>query len=1008
MDASALKTHAETKLPNLHGFLASLPRAGSDELAGHILETPNPVSTAGRLDDLLAADPERTRHILAAADLREPFLATVGGSRFLASALCRNPALMDLLFTERGCLIRRELSHMRDELRSRISRVATTAELDRILRTYKEEQYLRIGCRDLAGMAGIQEAMGELSDLAVACIQAALEFHWNLLAARHGTPPGSGGSLGFVVLGLGKISGRELNFSSDVDLMFLRSHESGYTDGPTSMPVTAFYEALARSTVQSLSKNTEDGFVFRVDLRLRPEGEKGELVPSVSNALEYYWSWGRTWERAAMMKAVPLAGDEALGKTFLKGMEPFLYRKHLDYSTLEEMRSMKRAIAAQLQRKPGINIKLGQGGIREIEFFVQAFQLINGGRTPKVRSPGTMKALALLEETGMLDADTCNTLREAYCFFRKTEHRIQINHQLQTHELPRTTEEQCELARRMGYRHEPLREMTAELERHRRQVGEIFASLLGQSGEDTLERISPRARSIVESIHDEEQATRALSDAGFENPGSSRPVLKSLLFPPANRMPSERSRRLLEALAPLLVDALLEAPQPDDALLALDSYIDSLLAPSAYFTTLLENPPTIKFLIRTLSESGFFTDLLVRHPQSFDSLIGKGREEPLREQDELKHALAERMAYCADLEARLDVLRIFKNEEMLRIGVHHLSGGFDSTTARWLMSELAEVCLDAAVEIALKEMGQKFGFFDWFDEVPFVILGMGKLGGQEMTYMSDLDVIFIYDSPSETIGSLSAHEWFARLGSRVISVLKVPTAEGVAFDIDTRLRPSGNQGPLVSSLASFEEYHRTTSKLWEKQALVRARPVTGPTTLRLEVERIIRECLVRTALTRDDLAEISRLRERMECELGNEDQVTVDLKNGHGGLVDVEFVAQALILTHCREFPEILCRNTLEALAALRHAGLIDAEWFAALDSGYRFLTNMEDRLRIMEQRSVNRIALTGEKLRSLARRLGYADRGEEALIRDYFRVTESIRRIYEAFFTHSPSCDIP
>ena len=954
---------------------------------------------------------------------------------------------MERLFVDKGYLVTKDLATMQTELRSRVADTATTMELDRVLRNYKEEEYLRIGSRDLGGLSDIQEAMAELSDLAVGCIQTATEFHWNLLTAKHGRPPEESAgttafegvtdlptgrsagqwepasnrpchmeaSTGCVVIGLGKISGRELNFSSDVDLMLLRGPAQGRTDGPRPVSVAAFYEALARGIVQSLSRATEDGFVFRVDLRLRPEGGKGELVPSLSNALEYYWSWGRTWERAAMMKGVPIAGDLALGERFLKGIEPFLYRKHLDYTTLEEMRSMKRAIADQLRDKPGINIKLGQGGIREIEFFVQTFQLIYGGRIPRVRWPGTLRALDLLEEAEVLAPETAGALREAYCFFRKIEHRIQINLQLQTHELPKTPEQQTELARRMGYRKDPLKEMMADLDRYRFQVGEIFAGLFGHSGEETLQRISARARAIIESIHDEEKSIDLLAQSRFENPTEARAVLRSMLFPPAERLTSERARQLLGALAPLLLEALLETPEPDTALASLDSYIDSLPAPASYFTTLLENPPTIRFLIHTLAESRFFTELLVRHPQTIDSLIGRGRAEPIREQEALRKALAERMAYCPDLESRLDLLRVFKNEEMLRIGVHHFSGAFDSTTARRLMSELAEVCLEAAVQTALHEMGLKFGVFDWFENLPFVILGMGKLGGREMTYLSDLDVIFIYDPPALTIGPFSAHEWFSRLGSRVISVLKIPTSEGIAFDIDTRLRPSGNQGPLVSSLAAFEDYHRTMSKLWEKQALIRARPVIGPPRLREAVQGIIRECLTRTSLTQDDLAEISRLRERMECELGHEDEFTVDLKLGHGGLSDVEFIVQAAILTHASELPGIICANTLEALAELGRHKLLDAEWISTLDSGYRFLTNLEDRLRIMEYKSVDRISLRGEQLRRLARRLGYtdpgsssgADQGSERLLQDYLRVTESIRQIYGAFFHHSPSCGL-
>jgi len=885
------------------------------------------------------------------------------------------------------------------ELRERSVEIDRPADLDVMLRLYKEEEYLRIGCRDLAGLAPVEEVMAELSGLAGACIEVALAFHHRRLVRKHGTLPDAGDHMGLVALGLGKISGGELNFSSDVDLIFIRGPEEGRTGGPEPVSAARFYESLARAVTGSISDVTEDGFVFRVDLRLRPEGEKGELVPSFANALNYYLGWGRTWERAALMKAVPLAGDLGLGKTFTKALESFIFLKHLDYSTLEEMREMKLRIQTQLKRKPGINVKLGQGGIREIEFFVQALQLINGGRKPGIRSPSTIESLRLFRDTGLLDAKTTDELRDAYLFFRKTEHRIQINHQLQTHVLPRSEEDQEDLARRMGYRENALKTFMSDLENRRTKVEELFSSLFYSNDEEISEQCSPAVLKIVNNIEDEKTSLELLREHGFEDPVESYPVLKGLLSPSDRRPYSGQWHRLLERLAPLFLDELLRVPEPGEALISLDRYIRSLHARVGYFSTLLENPPTARFLVKILGQSRFFTDLLIRHPQAVDSLIGRWTVQHPKEREPLAEELAERLAYCEDYEAELDVLRIFKNEQILRIGVSHLTGEITSPTARWLVTEVAEVCLGAAVRIAVNEMERKFGAVDFADRPPFVVLGMGKLGGMEMSYLSDLDVIFIYDPPSDKIGRFSAHEWFTRLANRLISIISVPTSEGTVFQIDTRLRPSGQKGPLVSSLHSFREYHRTTSKLWEKQTLIKARPTTGPKDLCREVSEIVTECVLRTEVFPDDLKEIDRLRKRMQDELAMEDKRHVDLKTGHGGLVDVEFFVQVNILTHAGRHPEILCANTLEALAALREAGLINDESFHTLDSGYRFLTNLEDRLRIMEHRSVDRIPLEGKKLTGLARRLGYGDGQEDLLLADYFKTTKAIRAIYNSFF---------
>ncbi len=1000
MNTNTLTNHIERNCLRLHAFLSELSAPHASELKADLANASSARNAANRIDDLLSGDsPEVVKAVLKDSERRPPFLAAVSGSHFLHSILCRRPNLLRKMFLEKGYLIGKHGRSKRAELDLLTRDMQDVSTLNRALRMYKEEEYLRLGCRDLAGLIDVQELMGELSNLAEACIQVALEWHYGRLALKHGLPEGAASGMGFVVMGLGKMSGAELNFSSDVDLIFLRGPEEGLTDGPQPIPVIQFYESLARAVTSSLSDVTEDGFVFRVDLRLRPEGERGELVPSVANALDYYLGWGRTWERAALMKAAPVAGDLSLGRMFMNALEPFIYRKYLDYSTLEEMRDMKLRIQSKLRRKPGINIKLGQGGIREIEFFVQALQLINGGKMPQIRSRSTCESLDLFRHAGLLGEETTEQLRDAYLFFRKTEHRIQINHQLQTHELPKQATDQEELARRMGYKNNAIEAFLADLDKRRAHVEELFSSLFQSTSEDEAEQCSTVACRIVDGIQDKERSIELLSDLGFDHPQEAYPILRGLVVPGEMRGFPDKARSLLARLAPLFLDELLKTPEPAKALIALDRYVHSLHAGSTYLATLLENPATARFIVRILGESRFFTELLIRHPQAVDSLIGRWTVQHPREKGPLEEKLSERFSYYDDYETELDILRIFKNEQILRIGVSHLAGEIDSPTSRWLVTELAEVCLGAAVRIAAKEMARRFGDFDLGESLPFVILGMGKLGGREMTYLSDLDVIFVYDSPPEAIGRFSAHEWFTRLAARIISILSAPTAEGIAFEIDTRLRPSGQKGPLVSSLATFREYHRTTSQLWEKQALIKARPVAGPAFLAEDVADIVRNCVLRTTVSPDELAEIDRLRRRMEKEIAQEDSRHVDLKTGHGGLADVEFFVQANILLHARNRPEVLCHNTLEALAAMHKAGLLDSEPFRTLDSGYRFLTNLEDRLRIMEHRSVDRMPLEGEKLIGLARRLGYDQAAGDMLLEDYFRTTRSIRSIYDSFF---------
>jgi glutamate-ammonia-ligase adenylyltransferase len=992
--------------PHLDDLLTRLSAESDQELealVSSLLDTPNPFTTASRIDDLLNTSVGPVvEKILRNPERRIPFLKAMGGSSFLYATVMRHLEFVEEFFWRAQYHTRKKREDFEKELTADLAHTSDCQELKRILRGYKEREYLRIGTRDLADIATVRETMAELSDLASACVAASLDFHYERLGEMYGYPENCSPHKGLVVLGLGKISGGELNFSSDIDLLFLRGPEEGVTKGPKVISVKLFFENLVKNVARSLSEITPDGFVFRVDLRLRPEGEKGELVPSVNNALDYYLSWGRTWERAALMKARVIAGDLELGEAFLQELEPFIYRKHLDYSTIEEMREMKSMVERSLRKKPGVNIKLGQGGIREIEFFVQTLQLINAGKMRRLRSPSTYEALQLLSEGGVLDRNTAESLADAYIFFRKTEHRIQIDHQLQTHELPRTPEQQTELARRMGYKENALVNFLADLESKRQIVEDLFASMFYHSEEEILSQLFPLTKRIVEEADNPATLIDLLKEAGFQEPEESSQLVLQLLRPAGRTGFSEKSKRILERLAPLFLDEILETPEPTPTLRALDRYIDSLHSSASYFSTFLENTATARFLVRILGESLFFSDMLIRHPQIIDSLIGKSAHEGLSDKKQFEDDLAERLDNCEDYESQLDVLRRYKHEQLLAIGVKQLWGEVDSAAARACITELAEACLGAAVEIAHKAITKKFGGGQ--GDLPFAVLGMGKLGGKEMTYLSDLDIVFVYEDDQERRGSLYSHDWFSRLAARVISVLTTHTAEGKAFEIDTRLRPSGNKGPLVSSLNSFRDYHKDASKLWEKQALIKARPIVGPQYLKDELAGIVRDCLIRAAASDEDLREIAQLRGRMEQEIAEEDKYHVDLKTGQGGLVDVEFFVQGHLLKYAAKNPELLRQNTLEALAGLYDHGLIDAETFTTLDKGYRFLINLEDRLRLMEHRIVDRIPLTSKKIRGLARRLGYTEQGGERLLEDYFSITRAIREIYLCFFGRTVS----
>jgi glutamate-ammonia-ligase adenylyltransferase len=968
-------------------------------------ETADPEAARIALDRIVEALDTATLERALAAPSGPRALATLAGaSPFLADRLAAQPSLVAWLLLSEGrdaegralppALARQpEVDDLVAPLLAEVGlrgpdgAVPAADVLQAALRRTKSREIVRIATRDLLALADLPATAAALADLAEAALEVATRGVDARLAVDYGRPEAE-----FAVLGMGKLGGRELNFSSDVDLIYVASYLDGETAGPKPVSYEVYFTRLAEGITRAMSAVTADGFVFRVDLRLRPEGGVGGLVTALRNAEVYYEGWGQTWERAALIKARCVAGSHRLGEMFLRMVEPFVYRRYLDFTAIEEIRALKRRIDAEVRRggQATSNVKLGIGGIREIEFFVQAHQLIHGGRLPAIRQRGTLGALDALAARGLVRPSDARALADAYVFLRTVEHRIQVVAERQTHTLPSGDDALLRLARRCGF--DGVETFRARLAQVTGTVSAHYRGLF-KTAEETPD--DSAWQEILAAGLEPGEVEARLAAVGFAEPARAREHLTALAEGGRTSRASERSRRRLRQLAPRLLAEVAASPDPDMALQKLEAFIAAVGARSTYYALLQENQGTLSLLVRLFGTSEFLSTLLVQRPDILDALLLPEGNPPEKSPEAMARDLDFALREATDYEAQLDALRHFRHIEVLRIGLADVAGAIDAFDVIEQLTALAETCLRGALRMADAALEPRFGR----PATPFVLLGLGKLGGREMNYASDLDLFLVYGESGETAGGgrpLTHHEYYAKLVQRAGSILSTPTREGVAFHVDTRLRPSGNQGPLVASAASFERYHAESAKLWERQALIKARVVAGDPALAAQVDAIVTRFVYERPLPSDAAAEIDRLRGRMERELANEGAGRYNIKLGRGGLVDIEFLVQYLQLSHGGERPGVRTPNTLDAIARLESAGVLPAGDAATLADAYRFLRRLENRLRIVHDRSINDLAGEGPELAKLARRLGGASADE--LLDAYVAQAEAVRTLYHRY----------
>lgn len=965
---------------------------------GRLCSRPEFRSAARRVASCLrsAASPERAVHALedavaALTELRgdaspllvdvvlQPFVLLAGSSVSAARRMARDPGLAIELGARAEALLPKE-DFAGDIQQILTASGADTARFDRLLRRFRHRRMLSIALREIRG-ADLRETSREIADLAGATLEAALRHHRAGLEAKVGT---LSPACACVIIGMGKLGGRELNFSSDVDLIFFYEHDEAMAG---ELSAHEFHVKLLERVIASMSRVTEHGFVFRVDMNLRPEGRRGALANSLASAERYYETWGRTWERAAWVRARPVAGDLAFGAQVQEMMRPFVWRRSFDLKAIEEIIGMKerideaRSLAALSPLGGGLDLKLGEGGIREVEFFVQAQQLLHGGRDPMLRSANTLEALAALETRGLVSARTRQVLTSAYLLFRRVEHRVQIVDEQQTHHLPESPEDQAVLARSLQLGSaETLR---AALAAAMQEVHEQFAGLMGVATDE--EPTPPELDLLLSRELEPDAQADAWLRLGFIDPSAAQAGLDAAARFPASPF-HPRAPTAARRVARRLLFECTRSPSPDRALRHLP---DLLRAASVHRANLdeLSRPELVRGVTRVLGASDLLARILVASPGLISHVLLPKALPPLPQL--AAEAKARVQAVASDPEEALAVLRSVKQEETLRTALFDMAGLIQAPAVGERLSGLAELLIQEALDLALEQTRARYGVPTQADGSPaeVCLVGGGTLGAREMSYRTDVDLSVIYRGSGETTGGargkVSVGEFYTRVVQRLLQILTLRTPQGDLYPVDMRLRPSGTQGPLVASLHSFQSYHEKTAQLWERQALVRSRSVAGAEGLRQVVDAAITQATYGTPAPADAAASIRDMRARLarENRRGADADGVIDLKHGDGGLMELDFLVQYLLLEHGHTHPAVRTTSSRTALVRLAELELLPGEVAERLVLAQERLRRVQNWLRVTHDEIVDRVLLQNPQgLAVLARTVGYG--GDEASTR--------------------------
>ncbi len=861
-------------------------------------------------------------------------------SQFVSESCLRQPELLAGLAASGDLTAQYNESHYSGWL----ARQQFTDETDlmRQLRQFRRREMVRIAWRDLAGWALLSETLLDLSRLADACIQTALTFLYGQACAKRGTPllADDGGPQQIIVLGMGKLGAYELNYSSDIDLIFAYP-EDGVLPDRKATTYGEFFTRLCQNLVKVLDEITVDGFVFRTDIRLRPYGDSGAVIMTFDGMENYYLTQAREWERYAMIKARQVAGDLRTGAQLMAMLNAFVYRRYLDYGAFEELRSLKMQITQELRRKDRLdNVKLGAGGIREVEFIGQAFQLIRGGKEKSLQIRGILDVLHKLGELHLMTQADADQLSQSYCFLRRVENHIQQYQDKQTHDLPADPLARQSLAYSLDF--PDWDSFKVALAQVRSQVHAVFDQVFSVSKQEQTDQHSQQ---IWTATANGPELLAHLAHYGLTDTAAGLAALQHFKQTPAIRRLSAKGAAVLDRLMPQLLCALQTVANPDETLQRVLSLFEAVAGRTVYLSLLTENPDALAQLLRLISASIWISDYLARYPILFDELLDpRTLFAPLKKQD-LDAQLTTLLAPIEnqDLEQLMIVLRQFKQQQVLKVAAADIMGVIPIMVVSDYLTYIAESVVAQVTGRAWQMLAEKHGLPPGCDNnsTGFAVLGFGKLGGIELGYGSDLDLVFIcmYQSGLDMTNGdkpLSCAQFYGRLGQKVRHILDTHLLSGVLYEVDMRLRPSGDSGLLVTPISTYEDYLTRQAWTWEHQALVRSRFIAGDSQLKTAYEDIRHRVLSLPRAMEPLQTEVREMREKMRTALARKEAGKFDLKQGAGGIADIEFIVQFYILAYAASHPSLtVYTDNVRLLEGLGSYGLLPEATVATLKAAY-------------------------------------------------------------------------
>ncbi len=874
-------------------------------------------------------------------------------SPFLTNIVRKNPDyFLDFLFKNENFKQESDSKTYFSSLETFCAEINTIDKIKKYLRYFKQREFLRIGLQDIAKIYPIETITKQLSELAESFLRFASEWLIKHIYKKIELKD-------FFILGMGKLAGMELNFSSDIDLIYIYNSESNVDK--------YIYQNFFETLTKLINEITGDGFVFRVDLRLRPEGDNGPIAVDENSALFYYENFGRFWERGVLLKARPVAGNIDNGIKFLKSIEPFIYRRNLDFQIVEEIKNMKNKINISIkQNETDLNIKLGYGGIREIEFVIQSIQLVFGGKYPEIRERNSILFLnKIMTEFEFLEKEDIKFLIDAYRFLRSLEHKIQILHEKQTHNIPTNPDELKIIASYFGYKN--VNDFLIFQNDIRKKVHNIFTEFF-----ELKVKRETKVHKILALIEQGEinKAISYFNEMKIKAPKN----LYNAIFQFLDSLNESISDNVFEIFSEVfnLIDKF---DNKDIIIIQFMDLINNIKYSKGYLTFLIKNPTVIESLMNIFDKSSYLSKSILKYKELFEEIFFSDLFKKIKSehdfQDELKIYLEKSMDY----ENRIEQIRVFRHKENLRIGLHFLNNDLDVIDAVKQLSDLAIVILKESIKIVKKEFEKRYGKID----NRFTIIGLGKFGGKELNFSSDLDIILLFEKENYSEKGFSANEYFSRFLQRLISFLSIRTHNGILYEIDTRLRPSGNAGALVTSFNAFKSYHDKSSAVWEVQALLKSSIMGGDYDFGKKVMGFMHNFIMNKKLTKEDIDEILRIRKRIEIEEGHENEKIIDIKSGAGGIIDIEFLVQILLLQN-----KLVENNTFNAIKTLKEFSILEEKESELLFNSYKFLRRIENLIRLTDEKHNDKIYL--EKIESSPVK-NYID--------DIIRTKSGIRKIF-------------